>query len=100
VAEAAAFWLFVVANLGVLALGSLLAALSLAAHRRSGRPELRLAGVGFALVAVGSVLDAVYELGVRGSFWLTGRELVLLHTVQTLVVGAGLAVVFLALRRY
>jgi len=100
VPETIEFYAFVFANLGVLALGSMLALLSLAAHRRSGTPSLRIAAVGFGLIALGSVLDAVYELGVGGSFQISGRELMLLHTSQTILVGVGLAVLFLALRRY
>ena len=98
-AEPLEFYAFVATNLAVLALGGLLTALSVAAYRRSGTPSLRAAAGGFGLIAIGTVFDAVYELGIRGSYELGGRELLLLHTVQTLVVGLGLAVLFLAIRR-
>lgn len=94
------FWAFVVTNVFVLLFGGSLLALSVGAYRRSGRSSLRFAAAGFGLITVGSVLDAVYEFGIRGGYDLGGRELLALHTVQTVFVGAGLAVLFLALRRY
>jgi hypothetical protein len=93
-------WVFVLANAFVLLVGTQLAVLSYRAYRRNGNSALRYAAGGFVMITVGTVGDLVYELGIRGTYELGGRELLLLHTVQSALVGAGLAVLFLAVTRY
>lgn len=98
--ETPEFWLFVMANLFVLGPGLVLAALSLAAYRRRGRRELGIAAIGFVCITLGGVGEAVYQLVFRGTFDLAGTELLWLHTVQSLLLGTGLLVLFESLRRY
>lgn len=88
------FWVFVAANLFVFLVGASLTALSAAAYRRAGRPALSYAALGFGLVTVGGVGESVYELGIRGTYALTARELLLLHSVQSVLIGIGLATLF------
>lgn len=99
-AEPPELWVFVGINVAVLAIGTTLTGLSVAAYRRAGRAPLRVAALGFGLVTVGNAVEAVYELGIRGSYELGGRELLLLHSVESAFVGLGLAAVFYSLRRY
>lgn len=94
------FWAYMLSNGLVLVLGGVLVVLSGAAYRRTGRRPFAYASVGFALLTFGSVVEAIYELGIRRSFDLAERELLALHAVEGLVVAVGLAVLFYSLRRY
>ena len=98
--ETPELWLFVLANAFVLFVGAELTLLSYRAYRRNGNRALRYAVAGFVAITLGSVGDLVYELGVRGTYELGGRELLLLHSAQSILVGAGLGVLFLAVTRY
>ena len=53
--------------------------------------------VGFGLITVGGVADIIYELCIRQSYELPGRELLALHTVQGVLIAAGLAMLFYSL---
>lgn len=100
-AEPVEFWTFLASNLVVLAFGGVLTGLSLVAYRRN--PERRAFGaatVGFGAITVGALVEAVYELGIRGSFELESRELLALHSVEGLLIAAGLAALFFSIRRY
>ncbi len=93
-------WTFVASNVLVLALGGALTVLSYRAYRRLDRPPLRTAALGFGVITLGTLVEAVYELGIRGSYELTGRELLTLHTVEGAFIAAGLAALFYSLARY
>jgi hypothetical protein len=99
-AEPPEFWTFILSNLLVLLLGGVLAALSFRAYRRNGRRSFQWAAVGFGLVTFGSLVEAIYELGIRGSYELSGRELLALHTVEGVVIAFGLAVLFYSVKQY
>lgn len=100
-AEPPEFWLFVASNLLVLALGSTLTALSLAALRRSpSNPAFRGAAFGFGAITAGTVVEGAYELGIRDSYHLGGRELLALHSVEGILIAVGLAALFYSLRQY
>lgn len=91
---------YLLSNALVLLLGTLLVGLSGAAYRRVGDRAFATAAAGFALVTFGSVVEAVYELGVRGSFDLATRELLAVHAVEGVLVALGLATLFYSLWRY
>lgn len=100
-AEPPEFWLFIASNLLVLILGGVLTGLSVAALRRS--PENRAfrgASVGFGAITLGTLIEGVYELGIRESYHLGGRELLALHSVEGLLIAIGLAALFYSLRQY
>lgn len=100
-AEPPELWLFVASNLLVLVIGGALTALSLAAVRRSpSNPGLRTAVLGFGALTLGSLVEAIYEFGIRGSYHLGGRELLALHSVEGLLVATGLAALFYSLQQY
>ncbi|MFB6192073.1 MAG: hypothetical protein ABEI11_01990 [Haloarculaceae archaeon] len=94
------FWAYLLSNGLVLLLGGVLVSLSAAAYRRTARRPFAYASVGFGLLTAGSLVEAVYELGIRGSFALAERELLALHAVEGLIVAAGLAILFYSLRAY
>lgn len=94
------FWAFIASNVFLLAAGGTLAALSYLAFRRSGTAAFGTSTVGFATITIGALVEAGYEIGVRGTFELTGRELLVLHTVEGFLIAAGLGLLFYSLREY
>jgi hypothetical protein len=94
------FAAYMLSNALVLVLGSVLTVLSAAAYRRAGEGSFGIASAGFALITLGSVVEAIYELGIRRSVDLTGRELLALHAVEGVIIALGLGALFLSLRRY
>jgi len=93
-------WLFVLSNALVLVLGGTMAVLSGRAYQRSGSRSFALASGGFALLTAGTLVEGVYELGYRGSYELAGRELLALHTVEGVIVAAGLGLLFYSLQQH
>ncbi|MFB6106259.1 MAG: hypothetical protein ABEJ70_04725 [Halobacteriaceae archaeon] len=99
-AEPPEFWAFLLGNAGTLVVGGALSLLSFRAYLRTRHRSLELAAAGFGFITVGTLVEVGYELGIRGSFDLSGRELLTLHTVESLVIMSGLVVIFYALSRY
>lgn len=100
-AEPPEFWLFVASNLLVLLLGGVLTGLSVAALRRQpSNPAFRGAVVGFGAITLGTIVEGIYELGIRDSYYIGGRELLALHSVEGLLIALGLAALFYSLRQY
>ena len=100
-AESVEVWTFLVSNLVVLAFGGVLTSLSLIAYLEN--PENRAFGAataGFGAITAGSIVEAVYELGIRGSYELGARELLALHTVEGILVALGLTLLFYSIRQY
>lgn len=93
-------WVYVVSNVVLLLLGGLLTFLSYRAYRRLDRAPLRGAAIGFGVITIGAIAEAIYELGIRGSYELTGREMLALHTVEGVLIAIGLGIIFLSVRNY
>lgn len=99
-AEPPELWLFVASNVVLFAFGGTITVLSYGAYRRNAdRRTLRDAAVGFGLITAGALVEVVWELGVRGTYELGGRELLALHTVESVLIAGGLAVIFYSLWR-
>ena len=99
-AEPPELWTFIASNLLILATGGTMTILSLRAYQRSRNNSFGTASVGFGLITVGGLIDIIYELGIRQSYELPGRELLALHTVQGVIIAAGLATLFISLHRH
>ncbi|MEF8853105.1 MAG: hypothetical protein V5A44_03080 [Haloarculaceae archaeon] len=91
---------YLLSNALVLVLGTALVGVSVAAYRRTSERAFATAAAGFACITLGSVVEAVYELGVRRSFELTSRELLVTHAAEGVLVAVGLATLFYSLWRY
>lgn len=94
--QPAEFWLFVVTNVLTLFLGSALTVIAFIAYRREGLTAFLLVTVGFGLVTLGTVVEILYELGVKGihitGLTAFGRELLFLRTVEGVLIAAGLVI--------
>lgn len=91
-------WAYLLSNAVVLLLGGALATISFLAYRRSGQRSFRDAAAGFGLITLGSLVEAAYELGIRGSYHISGKELLVLHTVEGVFIAVGLGALFYSLR--
>lgn len=100
-AEPPEFWIFLLSNVAILLVGGAMTALSYGAfHRHREKSSFRNAAAGFGLITVGSLVEVIYELGIRGSYDLGGRELLVLHTVEGFLIALGLATLFYSIRNY
>jgi hypothetical protein len=91
---------YLLSNALVLVLGTALVGVSVAAYRRANEWPFATAAAGFACITLGSVVEAVYELGIRRTFELTTRELLVIHAVEGVLVAIGLAALFYSLWEY
>lgn len=94
-AEPPELWTFAVANLITFGFGATLTSLSYYAYRSSNRtPSYLLSTVGFGLLTVGGMAEPVYQLGLKGDYHLSGRELLALQTAEGLLIAIGLGLLF------
>ena len=93
-------WMFIASNLLVFALGSALTILSYKAQRRLNQPNLKFTTLGFALITISIVVEAIYAPGIAGGDWLTAGQLLTLYTIESLLVASGLACIAYSLLRY
>ncbi|MFB6178828.1 MAG: hypothetical protein ABEI77_03775 [Halorientalis sp.] len=91
------YWLYVGTNLLVLLVGGALTYLSYVAYQRTTDESLGLATVGFGVVTLGALLEMAYDFLVTRGRELTTSDLFVLRTVESLVIGLGLLVLFYAL---
>lgn len=92
---------FVLANTGIFIVSSLLAGLSFLAYRQSdGTATFRMAGIGFAFVCLGGLVEPTYQLVVRGDTLLNGAELLWLQSGEGLLITLGLCLLFFAITRH
>lgn len=93
-------WMFITSNLLVFALGSALTFLSFKAQRRLDRENLKFTTLGFALITTSIVVEAVYAPGIAGGDWLSSGQLLMLYTIESLFVAAGLGCIAYSLLQY
>ena len=94
-AEPPELWAFAVANLFTFVFGATLTSLSYYAYRSTGRRRsFGLSTVGFGLITVGGLAEPVYQLGLKGDYHLSGRELLALQTAEGLLIAVGLGLLF------
>lgn len=98
--EPAEFWAFLAVNSILFLAGTVLTGLSYRAYLRVRQEAIRFAAGGFALITLGGLLELFYEVGIKQGYNLSGREMLLLQSVESLFISLGLLVIFYALTRY
>lgn len=88
-------WAFVLANVFIFGFGATLTTLSYYAYRVNGRkPSFRLSTIGFGVLTVGGVVEPLYQLGMRGDYAVSGRELLALQSIEGVFFAVGLGLLF------
>ncbi len=88
-------WTFLFANLFVFAFGATLTTLSYYAYRSQGRPSsFRLSTWGFAALTMGGIVEPLYQLGIKGDYNISGRELLALQSMENTFFAIGLGLLF------
>jgi len=93
-------WMFVASNLLVFLIGGALTVLSYQAHRRLDQDNLRYTTLGFALITVSTAVEAVYAPGMLGTGALPESRLLILYTLESMLIGLGLASIAYSVLRY
>lgn len=100
-AEPFEFWMFAIANLFVFAFGSVLTVLSFVAYRsRTADRSFRDATLGFGAITVGGLVDPIYQIGIRGDYHLTAREMLAMQAIEGGLIAVGLGLLFYAVSGY
>lgn len=95
------FWVSTVANLLVVVFGALLTTLSYYAYRsRRATPSFRNATLGFGFITAGGIVEPLYQIGIRGSYELSGREMLAMQGFEGGLMAAGLGLLFWAIVSY
>lgn len=92
------YWVFALSNVMTLLLGTVLAVISYRAYRRERESSLLVVAAGFALLTLGTVVEALYEAGFNGGVPLFGKQLFLLRAIEGLLLAAGLVLFIYSLR--
>ena len=94
-------WAFILANTGLFAITSVLAGLTYLAYRQSdARTSYLTATVGFGFVALGGLVEPVYQLGIQSDYALSGTELLWLQAGEGTLIAIGLGLVFYAITHH
>lgn len=94
-AEPPELWAFVLANLFVFGFGATLTTLSFYAYRvHERRSSFLLSTVGFGVLTIGGIVEPLYQLGLKGDYLISGRELLVLQTIEGVFVAIGLGFLF------
>lgn len=93
-------WMFIASNILVFVIGGSLTALSYRAQRRVENPRLRYVTLGFALVTLSTLVEARYTPGLVNVDGLSNSTLLVLYTIESLLVAAGLGSIAYAILRY
>jgi len=94
-------WAFVLANIGVFLVSSVLTISSYVAYRQSDRQtSFKVAASGFGLVMLGGLVEPVYQLVVRGDTNIDGTELLWLQTGEGILIAGGLGLLFYAITHH
>lgn len=100
-AEPLEFWVFALANLTIFGFGSILTALSFLAYRANSRSSsFRNATIGFGFVTLGGLIEPIYQIGIRGDYELSGREMLMMQGIEGFLVALGLGMLFYSIKRH
>ena len=90
--------MLVLSNTFVFAIGGALTYLSLQARRRVGKSNLNYTTLGFGLVTLSTVAEVIYAPAIIGIYEITESTLLILYTIESLLIGLGLASIYYSVR--
>jgi hypothetical protein len=83
----------------VFIVGGSLTVLSYRDHNRIGKNSLRYVTVGFALITASTIAEIVYVPSLAGGETVTDPQLFTAYTVESLLIGSGLALICYGLKQ-
>lgn len=94
-------WVLVFVNFLGFFLGTAITGISYIAYRfKNPRPSLRNATIGFGLLTLGTAIEPMYQLGVKGSHVLASGHNLRLQILEGAVISLGFLVLFFSIYRY
>lgn len=94
-------WAFVLANILLFLVSSVLTILSYVAYRQSNRQtSYQITTIGFAIIGLGGLVEPAYQLFVRSNSNVSSSELMWLQTGEGVLIASGLGLLFYAITRY
>jgi hypothetical protein len=92
-------WSLVLSNVFVFIVGGSLTVLSYRAHNRLGKASLRYITFGFALITASTIAEVVYVPALAGGEIVTDPQLITAYTIESLLIGLGLACIYYGLKQ-
>lgn len=94
-------WVFILANMLLFIMSSILMTLSFLAYYQNPRSaSYRYSTIGFGLIVLGGLIDPVYRLFFRSDYHLNATERLLLQSGEGLLLAGGLGLLFYAITRH
>jgi hypothetical protein len=90
--------MLVLSNTFVFAIGGALTYLSIQARRRVGKSNLNYTTLGFGLVTLSTIAEVIYAPAIIGIYEITESTLLILYTIESLLIGLGLASIYYSVR--
>ncbi|ERG97603.1 MAG: hypothetical protein J07HQX50_01631 [Haloquadratum sp. J07HQX50] len=91
-------WMLVFSNIFVFVIGGSLTYYGFRAQRRVGKPNLKYATLGFGFVTLSTIAEVIYSPAVIGIYNISGSSLLILYTIESLLIGLGLASIYYSVR--
>ncbi len=94
-------WAFILANMFLFLISSVLLLLSFYAYYQNPRKSsYRYSTIGFAFIVLGGLVEPVYQLGIRSDYILTGNELLITQSCEGVLLALGLGLLFYAITHH
>ena len=93
-------WTLTIVRLLLVAFASGFTVVSYLAYRRERTRPLLGAVVGFVVITFGLLVELVYEIAIKGSFFLTEAEVVRLQLVEGTILVVGFLILLYSINNY
>ncbi|WP_227354102.1 DUF7521 family protein [Haladaptatus salinisoli] len=98
-ATSSEIWVLTLIRILLVGLAGGFAVVSYLAYRRERARSLLGAIFGFGMISVGLIIELAYEIGVKGSFFLTEAEVVRLQLIEGLFLVVGFVLLFYSISK-
>lgn len=92
-------WSLVLSNIFVFIVGGSLTILSYRTYSRMGKASLRYVTLGFALITASTIAETMYVPDLADGGSVTDPQLLTAYTVESLLIGFGLACIYYGLKQ-
>lgn len=92
-------WSLVLSNVFVFIVGGSLTILSYRTYNQLGKDSLRYVTIGFALITTSTIAEVFYVPVLAGGGTVTDPQLLTAYTIESLLIGFGLAFIYYGLKQ-